>query len=168
MSEFEKALEALARLHGVTMDALKSECLLRIATRKQWDTQVHIAASPEVIEEVLAAEAGPNARMVANRRRQEEAERFLEYAGTIPPPRGTPQAAHNAGVLADADEREASQSALEMMVARREKQRDALWQLLDDIDTLDDSCREFDLAFRDLVREVQKKRWAIHDPKGSP
>lgn len=44
------------------------------------------------------------------------------------------------------------------------EQRDALWQLLDDIDTLDDSCRENDAVFRERVRHAQKKRWAIHNP----
>lgn len=44
-------------------------------------------------------------------------------------------------------------------------QRDQLWQLLDDIDTLDDSCREFDAEFRDRVRAVQKKRWDIWNPE---
>jgi len=43
-------------------------------------------------------------------------------------------------------------------------QRDRLWQLLDDIDTLDDSCREHDAEFRERVRAVQKKRWAIWNP----
>lgn len=43
-------------------------------------------------------------------------------------------------------------------------QRDALWQLLDDIDTLDDSARGHDNVFRDKAREIQKKRWAIHNP----
>lgn len=33
-----------------------------------------------------------------------------------------------------------------------------LWKLLDDIDTLDDACRENDRAFRDAVREKQKRR----------
>jgi len=33
-----------------------------------------------------------------------------------------------------------------------------LWQLLDDIDTLDDSCRDNDALFRERVREIQKRR----------
>lgn len=39
----------------------------------------------------------------------------------------------------------------------------ALWDLLDDIDTLDDSCRGDDAAFRAQVRTVQEKReaWAV-------
>ena len=46
-----------------------------------------------------------------------------------------------------------------------------LWMLLDDIDTLDDACRDDDRAFRDSVRKVQQKRFAIMDgphtaPKG--
>jgi len=44
-----------------------------------------------------------------------------------------------------------------------EKQRDALWQLLDDIDTLDDSCRDDDHIFRERVRAVQQKRWEIYN-----
>jgi rubrerythrin len=34
-----------------------------------------------------------------------------------------------------------------------------LWQLLDDIDTLDDACRSDDAAFRRAVRAVIGKRW---------
>ena len=45
-----------------------------------------------------------------------------------------------------------------------QQQRDALWQLLDDIDTLDDACRDDDAAFRERVRAVQKKRWDVHNP----
>ena len=39
----------------------------------------------------------------------------------------------------------------------------ALWDLLDDIDTLDDSCRDDDAAFRARVRVIQEKReaWAV-------
>ena len=33
-----------------------------------------------------------------------------------------------------------------------------LWTLLDHIDTLDDSCRASDTAFRNLTRDTQKKR----------
>jgi predicted RNA-binding protein YlqC (UPF0109 family) len=36
-----------------------------------------------------------------------------------------------------------------------------LWQLLDDIDTLDDACRADDRQFRDRVRSVQQKRFGI-------
>ncbi len=60
------------------------------------------------------------------------------------------------------------------------RQRDALWALLDDIDTLDDSASRFgnqsDSVFRRDARAIQKKRWDIHTPpdtapspkKGSP
>ena len=34
----------------------------------------------------------------------------------------------------------------------------ALWGLLDDIDTLDDACRDNDANFRKLVRHIQKRR----------
>lgn len=36
---------------------------------------------------------------------------------------------------------------------------EALWQLLDDIDTLDDSCRERDDLFRERARVRLKKRF---------
>ena len=34
-----------------------------------------------------------------------------------------------------------------------------LWKLLDDIDTLDDACRDNDRSFRGLTRKLQKRRW---------
>lgn len=43
-------------------------------------------------------------------------------------------------------------------------QRDDLWALLDNIDTLDDSCRDDDRAFRDAARRQQKKRFDIYNP----
>lgn len=46
-----------------------------------------------------------------------------------------------------------------------QEQRDALWQLLDDVDTLDDACRDNDAVFRERVRAVQKKRWDIYNPE---
>ena len=36
-----------------------------------------------------------------------------------------------------------------------------LWSLLDDIDTLDDSCRTDALLFRESVRRVQQKRFKV-------
>lgn len=36
----------------------------------------------------------------------------------------------------------------------------ALWMLLDDIDTLDDACRDNDAEFRRLARETQRLRFA--------
>ena len=36
-----------------------------------------------------------------------------------------------------------------------------LWQLLDDIDTLDDAARDNDRGFRDLCRRVQRRRHQI-------
>lgn len=36
-----------------------------------------------------------------------------------------------------------------------------LWRMLDDIDTLDDACRENDAAFRLLVRDIQRKRFDV-------
>lgn len=46
-----------------------------------------------------------------------------------------------------------------------ESQRDNLWALLDNIDTLDDACRSEDGRFRELVRAQQKRRWAIYNPE---
>ena len=37
----------------------------------------------------------------------------------------------------------------------------SLWQLLDNIDTLDDACRDSDESFRALARNCQKERHQI-------
>ncbi len=50
-------------------------------------------------------------------------------------------------------------------IQQLEKQRDALWQLLDNIDTLDDSCREHDHAFRNLTRKHLRARFEIYNPE---
>jgi hypothetical protein len=57
-----------------------------------------------------------------------------------------------------------------------EERAKALWQLLDDIDTADDACRENDKAFRERARAIIKRRNDIltsdgyllvpHEPKG--
>jgi hypothetical protein len=44
-----------------------------------------------------------------------------------------------------------------------EQQRDALWTLLDDIDTLDDACKGDDAAFRKRCYELQQRRHGIVD-----
>lgn len=41
-----------------------------------------------------------------------------------------------------------------------------LFRLLDDIDTLDDSCRENDHAFRECVRHVQRRRFEVATTDG--
>jgi hypothetical protein len=46
-----------------------------------------------------------------------------------------------------------------------EEQRDSLWALLDNIDTLDDACRENDRAFRNFSRKHLRARFAIHNPE---
>lgn len=43
---------------------------------------------------------------------------------------------------------------------------EALWQMIDDIDTLDDACRDDDAAFRRLVRGVQQKRHGLATSDG--
>lgn len=40
-----------------------------------------------------------------------------------------------------------------------------LWQLLDDIDTLDDACKDNDKLFRDKCYKIQQKRWKIYNPE---
>lgn len=49
-------------------------------------------------------------------------------------------------------------------LVHRTRQRDELWNLLDNIDTLDDACRENDLAFRELTRKQAKRRFDIYNP----
>jgi hypothetical protein len=44
------------------------------------------------------------------------------------------------------------------------KQRNELWALLDNIDTLDDATREHDGKFRELTRRQLKKRFDIYNP----
>lgn len=44
------------------------------------------------------------------------------------------------------------------------EQRRKLWMLLDDIDTLDDSCRDNDNAFRQAARKRQRQRFEIWNP----
>jgi len=53
---------------------------------------------------------------------------------------------------------------LDELNAVRKERRD-LWALLDNIDTLDDACRDNDSQFRALVRTQQKRRWAIYNPE---
>jgi hypothetical protein len=44
------------------------------------------------------------------------------------------------------------------------KDREDLWMLLDNIDTLDDACRSDDVRFRELTRRQQQRRFAIYNP----
>ncbi len=41
-----------------------------------------------------------------------------------------------------------------------------LWQLLDDVDSLDDSCRDDDKLFRERARALQKRRFEVGDSDG--
>ena len=54
---------------------------------------------------------------------------------------------------------------LKRILELRTKQRDELWHLLDNIDTLDDACRENDSAFRELSRKHSKRRFEIYNPE---
>lgn len=51
-------------------------------------------------------------------------------------------------------------------VAAHHDAAEKLWQLLDDIDTLDDACRDDDAAFRRLVRGIQQKRHELATSDG--
>lgn len=51
--------------------------------------------------------------------------------------------------------------ALRAQLAEAQQQASKLWALLDDIDTLDDSCRGDDDLFRTLTRAAQLTRHAI-------
>ena len=46
------------------------------------------------------------------------------------------------------------------------QQRQFLWDLLDNIDTLDDACKDDDAAFRNLTREQQQRRFEISTSDG--
>jgi hypothetical protein len=41
-----------------------------------------------------------------------------------------------------------------------------LWDLLDDIDTLDDACKDDDVLFRKSARDVHKRRYEVSDSDG--
>jgi len=47
-----------------------------------------------------------------------------------------------------------------------EKRARFLWDLLDDIDTLDDACKDDDAMFRRSVRKLHKRRWEISTSDG--
>lgn len=53
-----------------------------------------------------------------------------------------------------------------MIVEAHHEVSERLFGLLDDIDTLDDACRDNDAAFRKAVRAVQKRRFEFGDTDG--
>ena len=53
---------------------------------------------------------------------------------------------------------------LDELDAVREERR-ALWTLLDNIDTLDDACREDNERFRSLAYRQQRRRFSIYNPE---
>ena len=57
--KLSRLMSGSAAGEDVIKDLLGYLILLRIATKEQWDKQVHVAASPEVIDEVLAAKMPP-------------------------------------------------------------------------------------------------------------
>ena len=60
---------------------------------------------------------------------------------------------------------EAILAVVDSRTARLRQQRDALWQLLDDIDTLSDACRDDDKRFRELVYKLQRRRFEVWNPE---
>lgn len=50
-------------------------------------------------------------------------------------------------------------------IEKLRKQRDALWALLDNIDTLDDACRDDNERFRSLTYRQQRRRFSIYNPE---
>jgi len=54
--KLSRLMRGSAAGEDVVKDLLGYLILLRIATKEQWDKQMHVAASPEAIEEVLAAD----------------------------------------------------------------------------------------------------------------
>lgn len=50
--------------------------------------------------------------------------------------------------------------------ARWQESSTFLWRLLDDIDTLDDECRDDHVKFRERVRATQKQRALVADSDG--
>jgi hypothetical protein len=56
------------------------------------------------------------------------------------------------------------QAMTDLSISKRHRQ--FLWDLLDDIDTLDDACRADDSAFRAAVRKLQKRRFEISSSDG--
>jgi len=50
-------------------------------------------------------------------------------------------------------------------LAVRSEKVEKLWTLLDNIDTLDDACKEDDATFRNLTRIQQRKRFEIWNPE---
>lgn len=70
----------------------------------------------------------------------------------------------------DATERDIHKNAQVATIVQLTEQVKALWQLLDDIDTEDDFCKDLDAVYRVRTRAIQKKRWAIWtpEPEGEP
>ena len=52
----------------------------------------------------------------------------------------------------------------EKQIAEQQKIIKGLWNLLDDIDTLDDAAKDDDTYFRKKCYELQQKRWSMHTP----
>jgi hypothetical protein len=71
----------------------------------------------------------------------------------------------NAMDCANADE-ETTYGIAGMGPGEWEKIARFLWELLDNIDTLDDACKDDDHAFREQTRRQQKERWRVSESDG--
>ena len=202
--KLSRLMRGSAAGEDVVLDLLGYLILLRIATKEQWDKQVHVAASPEVIEEALAAEHDCDdpdcqrchhiAPLKAAAVREDvgfaltdaeaaEAERVVdaEWGGAIRRKLGVARGmleewkealieegrdGHTLRRVRDAlaETADSSPAPQSDAMARLVQQRDALWALLDNIDTLDDSCRDNDRTFRNMVRRWQRTRFDIFNP----
>lgn len=201
--KLSRLMRGSAAGEDVVKDLLGYLILLRIATKEQQDKQAHVAASPEVIDEVLAAEhkertigwvhvsgsawfPNPPAEDVGfalTDAEAAEAERAVdeEWGGAIRRKLGVARG-HLDGLAQDLEEvggweeiiKEIRQTLAATTdsspppqsddLARLVQQRDALWALLDNIDTLDDTCRDNDRTFRNMVRRWQRTRFDIFNP----
>ena len=57
-------------------------------------------------------------------------------------------------------------TTLRAELAEAGEHRKFLWALLDDIDTLDDACKEHDKAFRKRAYKIQRRRYEISSSDG--
>jgi len=211
--KLSRLMRGSAAGEDVVLDLLGYLILLRVATRKKNREDVHVAASPEVIDEVLAAanekRSAPENRPIgwvhvsgaawfpnpsAEEPREDvgfaltdaeaaEAERAVnaDWGGAVRRKLGVARG-HLDSVADDLEEvggweetvKEIRQTLRETAAPypppqsddMARQQRDALWMLLDNIDTLDDSCRDDDQAFRECARKIQRRRFNIHNPEG--
>lgn len=57
-------------------------------------------------------------------------------------------------------------TAAQAEIERLKEHRQFLWDLLDNIDTLDDACKEHDKSFRERAYRQQRRRYEISSSDG--